>query len=93
MITFQYDLGEITFKNKMKCNSIRNPFSDLHVASNSEDVVHHVFVRDKYFVSVGAAVKRLPHGSGIVKTSSGKVLYSGEWCKGKCLQKERSVIV
>ncbi|XP_074625472.1 uncharacterized protein LOC141883770 isoform X1 [Acropora palmata] len=83
MITFQYDLEEITFKKKMECNYIRNPFSDLHVTSTSEDVVHHVFVRDKCFVSVGAAAKRLPHGSGILKTSTGKVLYSGEWCKGK----------
>ncbi|KAK2558043.1 MORN repeat-containing protein 3 [Acropora cervicornis] len=83
MITFQYDLEEITFKKKMECNYIRNPFSDLHVTSTSEDVVHHVFVRDKCFVSVGAAAKRLPHGSGILKTLSGKVLYSGEWCKGK----------
>ena len=93
MITFQYDLEEITFKKKMECNYIRNPFSDLHVTSTSEDVVHHVFVRDKCFVSVGAAAKRLPHGSGILKTLSGKVLYSGEWCKGKFTQNERSVNV
>ena len=77
----------------MECNYIRNPFSDLHVTSTSEDVVHHVFVRDKCFVSVGAAAKRLPHGSGILKTSTGKVLYSGEWCKGKFIQNERSVNV
>ena len=93
MITFQYDLEEITFKNKMECKYIRNPFSNQHVNSTSEDVVHHVFVRDKYFASVGTAAKRLPHGCGILKTSSGKVLYSGEWCKGKWLQNERSVIV
>ena len=91
MITFQYDLEEITFKKKMECNYIRNPFSDLHVTSTSEDVVHHVFVHDKSFVSVSATAKHLPHGSGILKTSSGKVLYSGEWCKGKCQPNERSV--
>ena len=65
----------------------------IQVISSSEDVVHHVFVRDKYFVSDGAAAKSLPRGCGILKTSSGKVLYSGEWCKGKCLQNGRSVIV
>ena len=77
----------------MECNYIRNPLSNQHVTSSSENVVHHVFFRDKYFVSDSAATKRLPRGCGILKTSRGKVLYSGEWCKGKCLQNERSVIV
>ena len=70
----QSELEEITFNNKMECGYSRNPFSTLKLkASTSTDVIHHISVQGRHF----------PHRHGNLKTLKGKLLYSGEWRKGK----------
>ncbi|XP_068757006.1 uncharacterized protein [Montipora capricornis] len=83
MIAVQYNLEDITFKKKMDCSYIRNPFSNFHVAASSEDVVHCRSVNDENFVNDGKAYGRIPNGHGTLKTLDGKLLYSGGWRKGK----------
>lgn len=73
----QFELGDISFKTKMECNFVRNPFATpQHVkVSTSEDVLHCPFS--------SALSTELPHGYGSLKTVTGKLIYSGFWYKGK----------
>ena len=91
MLAVQADLEEIVFKNKMLCDHARNPFTSEQVeASSSEDVIQHISEEKGPFsvraVNIGACSQRkLPHGYGSLKTVTGKVIYSGDWRKGKMI--------
>ena len=75
MLAVQSKLDEVTFKCKtrMECNYARNPFSNQPLEpSTNIDVLH--------FRS--ALVEILPHGRGILETTTGDFIYSGDWCRG-----------
>ena len=73
-MAIQSEVEEITFNNSMECSYARNPFTALELkASTSKDVIHHISVKGRQF----------PHRHGNLKTLKGKLLYSGEWRKGK----------
>ena len=85
MLAIQYDLEEVTFENQMECGYVRNPFSSRPLrASTNKDVVHHISVVDKHSAGIhGITARKLPHGHGCLKTTTGKLVYSGKWHKGK----------
>ena len=91
MLAVQTDLEEIVFKSKMLCDHARNPFTSEELkASSSEDVIQHISKEKGPFsvraVNSGACSHRkLPHGFGSLKTATGKVIYSGDWQKGKTI--------
>ena len=94
MLAVQADIEEIVFKSKMSCGHARNPFTSEELeASSSEDVIQHISEEKGLFsvrsVDSGACSQRkLPHGYGILKTVTGKVIYSGEWQKGDMISSE-----
>lgn len=84
MLAVQYDLEEIAFNTKMDCGYARNPFSSqLLKVSSSVDVIHHTSLKVRGNSAVGAGKRVLPNGRGSLKTVTGKLVYSGEWRKGK----------
>ncbi|XP_078372534.1 uncharacterized protein LOC144656167 isoform X2 [Oculina patagonica] len=90
MLAVQCNLEDIMFKNKMKCSYARNPFTNKQVkASTSEDVVQHVSERQRSLSGTAvtsysaSSLRKLPHGRGSLKTAMGKIVYQGDWCKGK----------
>lgn len=90
MLTVLSKLEEIAFRTKMPCYYARNPFTSQEVkAITSDDVVHHVCQDKRPFskaVSIRASGQReLPHGYGSLKTVTGKLLYTGDWCRGNPL--------
>lgn len=89
ILTVRSDLEEIAFKTKMPCYYARNPYTNQEVkAITSDDVLHHVCQDERPLssrtVKVGTSGQReLPHGFGTLKTVTGKLLYKGDWCRGK----------
>lgn len=80
------ELEEITFKTGMECNYARNPFTCQHVmvSAASEDVVQHIPQEKRPLSSAACLSERLlPHGHGSLKTEAGKLIYCGDWKKGK----------
>ena len=70
----QYELEEIAFENKLECSYARNPFTSIQYrASTNKDVLHRV----------SGKRAQLPHGRGSLRTVKGKLVYTGQWRKGK----------
>ena len=91
ILAVQSKLETIAFKTKMECSHAQNPFTNHQPKpSTTEDVVQHIS-SDKRSLSVGAdsgsrTLRNVPHGRGKLKTVTGEMVYSGEWCKGKVRQ-------
>lgn len=89
MLAVQSALEEIAFKTKMVCNHARNPFTSQQLkASTTEDVIQHISedkrpLNIRAVNSVACFQRKLPHGNGSLKTVRDKIIYSGDWRKGK----------
>ena len=70
----QYELEEIAFENRLECSYARNPFTSIEYrASTNKDVLRRV----------SGKRTQLPHGQGSLRTVKGKLVYTGQWRKGK----------
>lgn len=81
MLAVESTLDVIAFKKKMECGYARNPFSSEAIkASSNKDVLQHLNKRP--FIQGANRVRELPHGRGTLKSATGKLIYSGDWCRG-----------
>lgn len=91
ILAVQSAVEGIAFKSKMVCNYVRNPFTSQQLkASTTKDVVQHISedkrpLNIRAVNSVARSQRELPHGYGSLKTVTGKLVYSGDWRKGKNL--------
>ena len=81
MLAIESKLDVIAFKKKMECGYARNPFSSQDIkASSNEDVLQHL---NKHpFIQGANRVRELPHGRGTLKSATGDLIYTGDWCRG-----------
>lgn len=90
MQTVGANLEEIALKTTMLCHYARNPFTSFQVkAMTSKDALKCVCQVNgpvtSQAVSEVRGQRKLPHGYGSLKTVTGRLLYRGDWFRGKYL--------
>ena len=90
MQTVGANLEEIALKTTMLCCYARNPFTSFQVkAITSKDALKCICQVNgpvtSQAVSEVRGQQKLPHGYGSLKTVTGRLLYRGDWFRGKYL--------